>query len=56
VKLHLLSALVLLPIAAIGHVIGLKVHDAIMRNDQAFRRWIGAGLILVSALGLWQLR
>jgi len=55
VELHLLSALALLPIAAIGHVIGLKVHDAIMRNDQAFRRWIGAGLSVVSVLGLWQL-
>lgn len=55
VELHLLSALALLPIAAIGHVIGLKVHDAIMRNDQTFKRWIGAGLSVVSVLGLWQL-
>lgn len=55
VDLHLLTALVLLPVAAIGHVIGLKVHDAILRNDQQFKRWIGAGLMVVSVLGLWNL-
>jgi len=55
VDLHLLTALALLPVAAIGHVIGLKVHDAILRNDQQFKRWIGAGLMVVSTLGLWNL-
>ncbi|MBU1190330.1 MAG: TSUP family transporter [Gammaproteobacteria bacterium] len=55
VDLHLLTALALLPVAAIGHVLGLKAHDAILRNDQYFKRWIGAGLILVSSLGLSQL-
>ncbi len=53
VDLHLLTALTLLPVAAIGHVIGLRVHEAILRNDQQFKRWIGAGLVLVSGLGLW---
>lgn len=55
VDLHLLTALALLPIAAIGHVIGLKVHDAILRNDQQFKRWVGAGLMVISLLGLWNL-
>jgi len=55
VDLHLLTALALLPVAAIGHVAGLKVHEAILRNDQNFKRWIGAGLIVVSVLGLWKL-
>lgn len=55
VDLHLLTALALLPVAAIGHVIGLKVHDAILRNDQKFKRWVGAGLMVISALGLWEL-
>jgi len=55
VDLHLLTALALLPVAAIGHVIGLKVHEAILRNDQQFKRWIGAGLMVVSTLGLWNL-
>jgi hypothetical protein len=45
----------LLPIAAIGHVLGLKAHNSIMRNDLIFKRWIGGGLVTVSLLGLWQL-
>lgn len=52
VELHFFSALALLPIAAIGHVLGLKAHAAIMRNDLVFKRWIGGGLVIVSALGL----
>lgn len=55
VDLHLLTALALLPVAAVGHVIGLKVHDAILRNDRQFKRWIGAGLMVISLLGLWNL-
>ncbi len=55
VDLHLLSALALLPVAAIGHVIGLRVHDAVLRNDRVFKRWVGAGLMGVSILGIWKL-
>lgn len=55
VKLHLLTALTLLPVAAIGHVLGLRTHDAILHNDAKFKRWIGAGLMVVSLLGLWKL-
>ncbi|TAK62911.1 TSUP family transporter [Methylobacter sp.] len=55
VDLHLLTALTLLPIATIGHILGLKAHNAIMRNDLIFKRWIGGGLVTVSLLGLWQL-
>jgi uncharacterized membrane protein YfcA len=55
VDLHLPTALILLPVAAIGHLLGLKAHDAIIRNDQYFKRWIGAGLMIVSGLGLWDI-
>jgi len=54
VDLHLMSALYLLPIAAIGHVIGLKTHTLILKNDQLFKRIIGAVLIVISVLGLSQ--
>ncbi len=54
--LHLQAALMLLPVAAIGHVLGLKAHNVIMRNDLLFKRWIGGGLMIVSGLGLWGLR
>lgn len=55
VDLHFLAALALMPIAAVGHMLGLKAHDAITRNDLLFKRWIGGGLVIVSALGLWNL-
>ncbi len=53
VNLHFTSALMLLPVAAIGHVLGLKVHEAIAHNDRAFKRWMGGGVVIVSLLGLW---
>jgi len=53
VDLHFLDALTLLPIAAVGHLLGLKAHNAIMCNDLLFKRWIGGGLVIVSVLGLW---
>jgi len=52
VELHAMTALLLIPVAAIGHFVGLKAHDAILRNDALFKRWVGAGLMIVSALGL----
>ena len=52
VELNLLSALVLLPVAAIGHVLGLKAHDKIMENDQQFKRMVGGVLMVISILGL----
>jgi len=55
VNLHLKAAALLLPVAAVGHVIGLKAHEAILANDSAFKRIIGAGLMVVSALGLAKL-
>jgi uncharacterized membrane protein YfcA len=55
VDLHLLLALLLLPAATVGHIIGLKTHEAILRSDAQFRRIVGAGLVLVSLLGLWEI-
>ena len=54
VDIHLLTALYLIPVAAIGHIIGLKTHDLILKNDQQFKRIIGAVLIIISVLGLTQ--
>ena len=55
ISVHWLTALLLIPGAAIGHVLGLKAHEAIMRNDLLFKRWVGGGLVIVSGLGLWNL-
>ena len=55
VPMHFMSALVLLPVAAIGHVIGLRTHDYLLRRDVLCRRLIGILLIGVSVGGLWEL-
>jgi uncharacterized membrane protein YfcA len=54
VPLQFDTALWLLPIAAVGHVLGLKAHDHILRNDRGFKRIIGGALIAISAAGLWK--
>ena len=45
-------ALALIPVAAIGHLVGLKLHDRMMQNDRLFKRWVGGALLLVSSFGL----
>ena len=52
IDIHLLTALALLPAGAIGHIIGLKLHAHILKNDQSFRRIVGGVLLLISSLGL----
>lgn len=52
VELHLLTALLLIPAAAIGHIAGLRMHERITRNDRLFKRWVGGGLVILSLLGL----
>jgi uncharacterized protein len=55
VELHVLTALLLLPVAAVGHVTGLAFHQRILNNDVLFKRVLGAVLLVVSGLGLWTL-
>ncbi len=52
VPLHFMTALLLLPVAAVGHVIGLKAHEAILHNDAVFKRVIGGVLLVICVLGL----
>lgn len=54
IPLHFSSALLLLPVAAIGHILGLKAHDAILRNDAYFKRIIGGVLLVVCLTGLYK--
>lgn len=55
VDLNIFTAIILLPVAAVGHVIGLKTHDLILQNDILFKQVIGAMLAVVSGLALWNL-
>jgi len=52
VEMNFIPALLLIPIAAIGHWLGLKAHDRILQNDQTFKRAIGGVLIVISVIGL----
>ncbi len=45
-------SLALIPVAAIGHVIGIKAHQKIIENDQVFKKWVGSMLLLISSFGL----
>jgi len=45
-------SLMLIPVAALGHFVGLKVHDRIIKNDTQFKRWMGSVLILICIAGL----
>lgn len=55
VDLNVLTSLALVPVAAIGHVIGLKTHDFILQNDVMFKRVIGGMLVVVSGMALWDI-
>lgn len=54
-KLYAIEALLLIPVAAIGHLIGLRVHDAILQNDRLFKQVIGGVLVVICLLGFWKL-
>lgn len=53
VTLNWQTSLLLLPAAAIGHILGLKAHEFMLRNDKLFKQGIGITLALTSLLGLW---
>ncbi len=54
VPLQLETALMLLPVAAIGHVIGIKMHDKILENDIIFKKFIGSVLVIICLLGFYR--
>ncbi|SFV59098.1 hypothetical protein MNB_SUP05-5-1126 [hydrothermal vent metagenome] len=52
VNIDWLFSLSLIPIATIGHIIGLKLHNKIIKNDMLFKKWVGGVLSVISILGL----
>jgi len=52
VDLQLGSMLLLVPVTAIGHAIGMKIHDYLLENDRLFKRVLGCGMMLVAGLGV----
>ncbi|MDA8904955.1 sulfite exporter TauE/SafE family protein [Candidatus Thioglobus sp.] len=45
-------SLMLIPVAALGHFIGLRMHERMIKSDTKFKRWIGVVLIIVCMVGL----
>ncbi|MDC1046854.1 sulfite exporter TauE/SafE family protein [Candidatus Pseudothioglobus singularis] len=45
-------SLMLIPVAGLGHYVGLKVHDRIIENDTQFKKWMGSVLIIICIAGL----
>ena len=45
-------SLMLIPVAALGHFIGLRVHEQMIKSDAKFKRWMGGVLILICVVGL----
>ncbi len=55
VDLQLIHHLWLLPCAAIGHIVGLRVHQRLLQAETpAFFRALGSVLLAISAVGLYQ--
>lgn len=55
VSIDWLFSLYLIPVAAIGHVLGIRVHQKITNNDQVFKQWVGGALFIISSFGLLKL-
>jgi len=54
IDLQLLHQVWLLPCAAIGHVMGLKVHQKLLTSTgNLFMRLLGSGLLVVTLVGVW---
>ena len=45
-------SLILIPVAALGHFVGLKAHNRIIENNTQFKKWMGGVLILICIVGL----
>ena len=56
VDLQLIHHLWLLPCAAVGHWLGLKAHDRLVKAESAlFFRVVGIALLIISTIGFWQM-
>jgi len=52
IDLQLGSMLLLVPVTAIGHALGMKMHEYLLDNDLLFKRALGFGLLAIAGLGV----
>lgn len=56
VDLQLIHHLWLLPCVTVGHFIGLRFHDHMLKGETSkFFRMLGITLLVISCIGLWQI-
>ncbi len=52
IDLQLGSMLLLVPVTAVGHAIGMKLHERLLENERLFKRVLGIGMISIATLGV----
>ena len=53
VDLQIGSMVFLIPVVAIGHFTGIKIHQYLIERDRQFKLALGTALILISSLGIF---
>jgi len=46
------ASMLLVPVTAIGHIIGLKAHEYLLEHDALFKRALGLAMIAIAAIGI----
>lgn len=52
IEIDWVFSLSLIPVALVGHIVGLRLHNTIIQNDQLFKKWVGSVLLIVCGIGL----
>jgi uncharacterized membrane protein YfcA len=52
IDLQVASTLALIPAVAIGHFIGIRLHERLVENDRMFKRALGTAMIVISVIGI----
>jgi uncharacterized membrane protein YfcA len=55
IDLQIVTSIMLIPIAMIGHILGLRAHEYMLQNDKLFKRVLGSVLIAICVVGLGSL-
>ena len=46
------AALILAPVAAVGHYAGMKAHEYLLERDRLFKRALGFAMIAIAGIGI----
>lgn len=51
IDLQLIGMLLLFPVAAVGHLLGMRAHDYLLDKDRLFKAVIGGAMAVIAAIG-----